>query len=433
MEVKLVPKIRFIFSFLLLTACAQNKTTDSVFTQQKIGSISCPTEAILQNQFVVRYEDGHLEVVKSENVETFKKNFVKQRLEKIKNVEFDSLVYINQPNQSELSSKSSELSTNQVSSNGLSSNDYGAATIRAPEVWNQGVTGNGVVVAVLDQAVDISHNYLKNQFAINSKEASGLTGSDDDQNGYTDDYLGWNFITGQSSGVVTDSSQYHGTHVAGIIAGDGTKGDFSGVAPGAKILPATFLDETHGSAGTAILAMRYSVQRGAKILNASWGGYDCSNLLREEISNLESKNVLFVAAAGNSGTDYDRGGRFEYPAVFNLPAMLSVGASNAQDFLSSFSNRSFFLVQLAAPGDFIRSTVPTSFKASGFEYLSGTSMAAPFVSGAAALLWSAKPNATVGQIRQALLSGVDNRQLKVSSQGRLNVLHSLEEIRRIVP
>ncbi len=423
MEVKFHFKIKVFFIFVLLTACAQNKTTDSVFTQQKIGSVSCPTQAIMKNQFVVRYEDGHLEVVRSENVETFKNKFVKPQLEKIKNVEFDSLVYVNQPTLQIFSSVSS----------GLSTDDYGAATIRAPDAWNQGIKGDGVVVAILDQAVDISHAYLKNQFAINAKEAAGITGGDDDQNGYTDDYIGWNFITGQSSGIVTESSQYHGTHVAGIIAGDGTQGNFSGVAPGAKILPATFLDETHGSAGTAILAMRYSVQRGAKILNASWGGYDCSTLLREEIAILESKNVLFVAAAGNSGTDYDRGGRFEYPAVFNLPAMLSVAATNAQDFLSGFSNRSFFLVQLAAPGDFIRSTVPTSFKATGFDYLSGTSMAAPFVSGAAALLWSAKPNASVSQIRQALLSGVDNRQLKVSTQGRLNVLRSLEEIRRIVP
>jgi subtilisin family serine protease len=414
---------KLIFVVLFITACSQNKTTDSVFTQQKIGSVSCPTDAVMPNQFIVEYEDGNLEVIHSPNVETFKSDFVKPRLEKIKAVEFDSKIFT----PSVLEAKTSEISTT------ASASDWGQSLIKAPEVWNQDIRGQGITIAVLDQAVDVSHASLKNRIFINAAESNGAAGVDDDKNGYIDDYLGWNFITNSTSTVINNPTQYHGTHVAGIVAGESAGSDFTGVAPLAKILPATFLDEKNGSAGTAILAMRYSVQMGAKVLNASWGGYDCSNILREEIAGLEFKNVLFIAAAGNSSADYDRGGRWEYPAVFNLPSMLSVAASNTQDFLASFSNRSFFLVHLAAPGDAIRSTVPYSVRPSGFEYLSGTSMAAPFVSGAAALLWSAKPNASASQIRQALINSVDYKQLKVSSQGRLNLVKAVEEIRRIAP
>lgn len=423
-------KIQYLFLTLLFAACAQNKTADSVFKQGKLEEGKCPTSSVLPNQFIVRYEDGRVEIVQSENLESFKKNYVQPRLAQIKSAEFDTKVYLNGPDP--VSTEMADSGTS-LQASGLSSNDYGQILVRATDVWSQGVTGSGVIVAVLDEAVDISHPYLKNQFAINSLEVTGSTGVDEDKNGYADDYIGWNFITNKTSGVVEDGSLEHGTHVAGIIAGDGSVGNFSGVAPGAKLLPVSFLDQSHGSIGTAILAMRYAAQRGAKIINASWGGPDCSDILSEEITNLEKNNILFIAAAGNSSTDYDRGGTYEYPAVFNLPNMITVAASNAQDFLTNFSNRSFSLVHIAAPGMQIRSTVPTAKDASGFYSLSGTSMATPFVSGAAALLWSAKPNASASQIRQAILSSADSRQLKVSTQGRLNILRALDEIRRIAP
>lgn len=418
--------LRYFLFVLLTAACAKTKTVDTVFTNQKIGSIRCPSEEVHNNQFIVKYEDGHVEIHKSHGIESFKANYIKNNLDLIKSVEYDSKIHLLENSDFEIKTELSSTSTSAAI-------DWGAQMSHAPSVWNQGVLGDGIKVAVIDQAVDFTHPNLKNQLALNNSEISGISHQDDDKNGYVDDYFGWDFINNVPAQVITDSTQYHGTHVAGIIAGEASNSGFSGIAPKAKIIPATFIDSTHGSTGAAILAIRYAVQRGAKVINASWGGSGCSQLLQEEISQLESSNVLFVAAAGNSGSDYDRGGAFEYPAVFNLPAMISVAASDTLDFLASFSNRSFYLVHIAAPGESIYSTVPQISNSSGFGEISGTSMAAPYISGAAALLWSAKPQANVQQIKEALLKSVDPRPIKVSSQGRLNISQALEEIRRIVP
>jgi subtilisin family serine protease len=245
--------------------------------------------------------------------------------------------------------------------------------------------------------------------------------------------LGWDFIRNEAPGLIDDPKVVHGSHVAGIILADPEKGPLSGVAPKSKLLQASFLDSENGSLGAAIQAIAYSAENGARIINASWGGRDCSATLKETIADVGAKGVLFVTASGNEGIDYDLYPAYSYPAVFNLFSMISVAASDSLDRLAAFSNKSFYLVHLAAPGSGIRSTVPLISESSGYEILSGTSMAAPFVSGAAALLWSARPNATVTQIRQALLNSVDNRNYKVSTQGRLNVEKALTEIRRIAP
>src|SRR5690606_31039469 len=152
---------------------------------------------------------------------------------------------------------------------------------------------------------------------------------------------------------------------------------------------------------------QYSVSRGAKIINASWGGGNCSETLRETIQEAGRRNILFVSASGNDGIDFDRYAYYSYPAVFNLANQITVAATDVFNRLTPFSNRSYTLVHIGAPGDQIRSAVPYATDSSGYAVLSGTSMATPMVSGAAALLWSAKPNATVAQIKQALLSSTD--------------------------
>jgi subtilisin family serine protease len=211
----------------------------------------------------------------------------------------------------------------------------------------------------------------------------------------------------------------------------------SGVAPQATIVQASFIDSTHGSMFDAIQAVEYAAGRGARVINASWGGADCSQSLKDTITLVGQgdKGALFVVASGNDGFDYDRLGpaSYQYPATLNLDNMISVAATDMWDALTSFSNRSYTFVHIGAPGAEIKSTVPKLVDASTYHMLSGTSMAAPFVSGAAALLWSAKPNATVAQIRQAIISSVDRRSYKVSTQGRLNVENALNEIRRVVP
>jgi subtilisin family serine protease len=133
-----------------------------------------------------------------------------------------------------------------------------------------------------------------------------------------------------------------------------------------------------------------------------------------------------MVAAGNDGVDL--GTTPSYPAAFTIPLQITVGASKYSDIMSSFSNTSWSLVHLFAPGEDIYSTIP-----GGYANMSGTSMATPFLTGAAALLMSAKPTATPLQVKQALLNSVDPGPFRASSGGRLNVQRALDEIRRLVP
>jgi subtilisin family serine protease len=203
------------------------------------------------------------------------------------------------------------------------------------------------------------------------------------------------------------------------------------MAPQAELIPAQFIaDDGGGSLGDAILAMQYAASRGAKIINASWGGAPCVSSLRDEFEELEKQGILVVVAAGNEGQDIDD--TPDYPAAFNLPNQITVAASSMSDFMTSWSNSGYRLVHVAAPGENILSTIPGNKIAS----MDGTSMSAPFVSGAAALLWSAKPKATAVQIRKALLSSVDispGHEFKVNSRGRINVEKALQELIRMTP
>jgi subtilisin family serine protease len=137
---------------------------------------------------------------------------------------------------------------------------------------------------------------------------------------------------------------------------------------------------------------------------------------------LSDKGILLVTAAGNDGHDLD--GSPDYPAVLKLPNQLTVGALRSDGYVDYYSNSSYTFVQLVAPGTNILSTVV----ANKIGYMTGTSMATPFVSGAAALLWSARPQATAAQIRQALMAGVDPGNYRVETQGRLNVAKALAKL-----
>jgi subtilisin family serine protease len=282
---------------------------------------------------------------------------------------------------------------------------------------------------VVDAAVDYTQPQLVPRLAGNTAELNGKTGIDDEGNGYIDDYYGWDFLgnTNNPSALVS-SSNGHGTHVSGIIAADHTQGPVEGLAPGAQIIPANFMDSTgSGSLGTAIVALQYVAQRGAKVINASWGGSACSQSLKNVMSSLSSQGVLLVVAAGNNGEDIDSSP--DYPANFNFANQLNVASTTENDIMDTWSNYSYNLVHLGAPGDTIYSTFPGATQA----YMSGTSMATPMVTGTAALLWSFRPTATAAQIRQAILSGVDLRGLATTTKGRLNVSNSMTALKALVP
>jgi subtilisin family serine protease len=257
-------------------------------------------------------------------------------------------------------------------------------------------------------------------------------GKDDDHNGYVDDVVSFDFYANK-----TFAGDYgvHGTHIGGIIAGKHSdvvahsQSYVQGIAPKAKLLPVAFLGPNGGNTSDGIRAINYAVARGARVINASWGGEFCSRSLRDTITALNGKNVLFATAAGNNEPGHNVDRQREYPASLDLPAQITVGSISSNDFLSYFSNYGTKTVHIFSPGDSIVSTAPGG----GYVFLSGTSMATPFVAGAAALLWGAEPTATIAQIREALYeSSVKRDEYINASKGRLQLGTALSSLRDIM-
>jgi subtilisin family serine protease len=275
------------------------------------------------------------------------------------------------------------------------------ADVDAPAAWDV-ATGGDITVAVVDTGIDYTHGDLIHNMWRNPAELPN--GIDDDQNGFADDVFGADFRNDDGD-PLDDSS--HGTHVAGVIGAEGNNAIGSvGVNWKVRLMALKFLDdEGAGSTANAAEAIDYAVKAGARVINASWGGPAFSYALFKAIRNAGNQGALVVAAAGNEGSNSDS--EPEYPASYDLPNVISVAATDAGDGLVDFSNYGARTVDLGAPGDDIYSTVPRFSDASGFEYFSGTSMAAPFVSGAAALYLSRTPSATVAQMRDTLLQNVE--------------------------
>jgi subtilisin family serine protease len=240
-----------------------------------------------------------------------------------------------------------------------------------------------VVVAVIDDGVDFSHPDLADRRWVNAAEAEGVPGEDDDGNGYVDDVNGWDFC-GDDASVGPGSSDWHGTHLAGTVAASLNGGGVVGVAPGISIMSLrAFAGQTSCADGdlAIIAAIDYAASFGVPIINASWSGTQRSFPLESAIS--DASDTLLVAAAGNQGSNMDGGGVRVYPAASPQANILTVAAIDQAGRLASFSNYGSTSVDIAAPGKNIISTVPGGFGSSG-----GTSMAAPHVSGVAALVLS---------------------------------------------
>lgn len=300
---------------------------------------------------------------------------------------------------------------------GDSPDDY---DIDAPDAW---ATRTGCAkVAVLDTGVDLDHPDLKANI-VESKDKPG-NGKDDDKNGYVDDAHGFNAIKGKGSG---EDNEGHGTHVAGIVAGRGDNGTgVAGVCWSGKVVPVKFLDSRgRGTTSDAIAGIEYAVKSGAKIINCSFGTSGKSDALHDAVKFAKKKNALLVVAAGNNGENIDKSP--EYPAAFNDDNILAVAASTSKDKLASFSNFGAEEVDIAAPGDGIRST----YLGGGYRVLSGTSMAAPFVAGVAALLKKQESDAKYSDLRAVIRKKVDKPPAlkgKVESNGRLNARKALAAI-----
>ncbi len=305
---------------------------------------------------------------------------------------------------------------------------WGPVKIQAPEVWETYTTGDpGVVVASIDTGVDYTHPDLAANMWHNPGEIAD-NGVDDDNNGYVDDVYGIDAVNGDSDPM---DDQGHGTQTVGIMAAVGNNSTGGvGVSWNTKILTCKFVDNTgSGTDADAIECFNYIValkQRGVniRVSNNSWGSprEDPPALaLKDAIDAAGSAGILNVFAAGNDGTDNDVL-PFD-PACFASPSIISVAASDQSDNRAGFSNYGATSVHLAAPGVFIFTTVPGSY---GFA--DGTSMAAPMVAGAAALLVANDSSLSVDQLKARLMTSVDvlaQWGSSVSSGGRLNLLNAI--------
>ncbi len=302
-------------------------------------------------------------------------------------------------------------------------NNQTGADIRALAAWDINTNASNIIVAVIDTGIDYTHSDLAANIWRNSREIPN-NGFDDDGNGYIDDVFGYDFANNDSDPM---DDHGHGTHVAGIIGAVANNGrGIAGVAWNVRLMAVKFLNANGtGTVADAVRAIDYAVQMGARIINASWGGAGYSSILGQAIKRAENAGVLFVTAAGNNGTNNDQ--TPTYPASFSNTNILAVAASDRNDNLATFSNFGPSTVHLAAPGVAILSTLPNN----GYASWSGTSMAAPHVSGAAALLWARHPDWNFRQVKDRLLQTVDplsSLQGKVLTGGRLNLERALQEL-----
>jgi subtilisin family serine protease len=310
------------------------------------------------------------------------------------------------------------------------------ADIKAPEAWDI-TRGNGnIIIAVLDTGIDLNHPDLVNNIWINAAE-NPVNGVDDDGNGFIDDWRGWNFVNNTNNPLDDDG---HGTHVSGIIGAAGNNGiGTAGVMWNVKIMPLKFIgahpDGYYGKVSDEIAAIQYAIKMGAKIMNASFGGADFSNAERDAIAAANAASIIFVAAAGNSSTNNDLVPEFpasySNPAYGGLPNIISVAATDQNDVKAPFSGYGLNSVHVGAPGNYIISTVPNYLFPNGYDFMSGTSMAAPHVSGLAGLLSTYYTNFTYTQIRATILRYVDVLPTLsgwIQTGGRINAYRAVSSL-----
>lgn len=342
---------------------------------------------------------------------------------------------------------------------------WGLFQIDAPTAW-QTTHGEGVVVAVVDSGIDITHPDLATNIWTNSGEIPD-NGLDDDGNGFVDDVHGWNFtgcvITGSGHCEPTDQGiditdpNGHGTHVAGIIAAVGHNGiGVIGVAPRAQVMAVRGLDQNgDGNAASLAAAIVYAAENGAKVINASWGG-GRSETIRLAIDYVTQVfDVVVVAAVENENRPIEGGGSSpaDLPRVIGVGATMHDGARAAGSFggpldLLAPGGGDSEPASAQRPDRSILSTLAVDSRLGqvcsevggctiapwvvGVQYVrsGGTSMATAFVSGVAALVRSAHPPVSRLGVRQALLGGADDVDPpgwdRMSGYGRLNAARAVD-------
>jgi subtilisin family serine protease len=273
--------------------------------------------------------------------------------------------------------------------------------LHAADAWRIS-QGKNVIIAIIDSGVNFNHPHLRQNILVNAKETKN--GIDDDGNGFVDDVVGWDFAFGDASPF---DDEGHGSHVAGLAAGS-----TFGLAKAARILPVKAMGAMGGDAGTIAAAIRYAVDRDARILNLSLGTYHGPHPeVLAAVEYAESKGVLLVTAAGNGDPNTGIGINTDevphYPSTLPAGNILNVGAKGAGDELAFYSNYGPQTVHVAAPGgDESQRLISTFFDNPAgliFEKMSGTSMAAPLVAGLAAQVLALHPKYTPEQVRELIV------------------------------
>jgi subtilisin family serine protease len=293
----------------------------------------------------------------------------------------------------------------------------GDAPMGIDTAWRQ-TTGADVTVAVIDSGIDLGHPDLAPNLWTNAGEVPD-NGIDDDNNGYVDDVHGYDFVEGD--GTPQDANG-HGTHVAGILAARGGNGiGGAGVAWQARLMTIRVLDgQARGTTAAVASGLRYAVDNGARIVNLSLAGPTSTPDLEDAVRYAQARGVLIVVAAGNDGADLATAPT--YPAAYGEDNVLGVAATTRDGGLSSVSDYGPG-ADVAAPGEQILSTA----LGGGYEWRTGTSMAAPEVAGALVLLAAARPDLDADGLRDALLAGVRHTGLPVSA-GALDVGAALRTV-----
>lgn len=317
------------------------------------------------------------------------------------------------------------------------------ADIDAPEAWETFTGSSDICMAIIDTGVDYNHTDLQSNIWENPGETGDgkeTDNTDNDGNGYVDDWRGWDFVNSDNSPMDDNNPGYHGTHVAGIAgaAGDNSAG-VAGVCWNSKLMALkAFNANGSGSIASIISAIDYAISAGAQVINASFSTDEYSSSLYEAVEQAQEDGVLVVCAAANYATNNNT--HPYYPASFDLDIVISVLSTDYNDALSSFSNYGSYSVDLGAPGgsDGTQSScnVYSTMQGNTYQYHAGTSMAAPLVTGATALIFGQRSTIDWWQAKTIILKSVDYKSGlagKARTSGRLNLNSAVDYTTPILP
>ncbi|HEY8271283.1 MAG TPA: S8 family peptidase [Pseudobdellovibrionaceae bacterium] len=287
---------------------------------------------------------------------------------------------------------------------------WGLKKSDAARAWSVSKGSHKVIVAIIDTGADIKHEDLDSNIWTNPGEAGldskgrnkASNGIDDDGNGFIDDVHGWNFVS--NNGTLADNHG-HGTHIACIVgAKAGNNKGISGISPEVSLMILKYYDPkipNTDNLKNTVAAIKYAVKMGANIINYSGGGTEYSKEEHDAIVEAEKKGILFVAAAGNERSNSDQ---FKYyPADYGLSNIVSITAIDPSTEVLSSSNYGIETVDIAAPGQNILSCLPGN----AYGYLTGTSQATAFVTGAAVLVMARREAFKAVDIKKYILSTGD--------------------------